>query len=189
MYKTSVDHTMYTFPQLLPSHVLLSTFTVLCSVPHSSLSHVTFPIDRITHLVFSNTTQRTISSLPQARWHITMTHYILVSFPTTAILVQMQISFISDLPIPSLLCNPPTICSTVTAGTPHLDSYSNLVGCRTLPFFSSLFSIHLLFTLSCSCRHCTLLLPLFFQDNACFSILFFVTFPRLYPRHPSTPPP
>jgi len=56
----------------------------------------------------------------------------------------------------------------------------------TLLFFSS-FSFHLLFTLSCSGCLCTIL-PLFFQDNTCFSILVFVTFQCLYPRHPSNPP-
>ena len=82
---------------------------------------------------------------------------------------------------------PPPLHSTVNAGTLHLDSYSNLVGSLwTLLFFSS-FSIHLLFTLSCSGCLCTPLLPLFFQDNSCFSILFFVTFQCLYPRDP--PPP
>ena len=84
---------------------------------------------------------------------------------------------------------PPPLHSTVNAGTLHLDSYSNLVGSLwTLLFFSS-FSIHLLFTLSCSGCLCTPLLPLFFQDNSCFSILFFVTFQCLYPRDPPPPLP
>jgi len=54
---------------------LPSTISIMC--PTVYIHHATFPIYRITHLFVSNTIhQRTISSLPQARWHITMTHIL-----------------------------------------------------------------------------------------------------------------
>jgi len=60
-------------------------------------------IYRIAHLAVSNTIhQRTISSLPQARWHITMTHYILVHLSQQQLL-WYKCRFPLSLTFPSVL--------------------------------------------------------------------------------------
>jgi len=105
--------------QCIPS---LNYFHHMSHCLHSSLSHATFPIYRIAHLAVSNTIhQRTISSLPQTRWHITMKH-ILVHLSQQQLWCRFPLSLTFPFGLFWTSCPPPG--STVTAGTLHLDSYA-----------------------------------------------------------------
>ena len=82
---STISNTCPTFhircPLLSPTFnaYLPSTISITCPTVYIHLYLMLPSIYRIAHLAVSNTIhQRTTSSLPQARWHITMAHYILV---------------------------------------------------------------------------------------------------------------